>query len=92
MPPELAEPFGPLLRALGVREAFAPVDFARALTKYALDGDGIQPCQTAFYVLQSHHDFCEHGATAAAHDRLVHDFEPFCHSCHGHKELALAAR
>ena len=38
VPPELAGPFGRLLRALGVREAFAPVDFARALS--ALYGDG----------------------------------------------------
>ena len=45
------------------------------------DVSGVQPCQTAFYLLQAHHDHCEHGSAADAHDELVHRFELACHSC-----------
>merc|ERR1719476_829094 len=45
-----------------------------------LDETGMQSCQAAFYTLQAHHDYCEHG-DHGHHSELVHDYEAACHSC-----------
>ena len=43
---------------------------------------GEMPCQIAFFVLQAHHDYCEHNTlTSAREHRLVHDYEEFCLQC-----------
>jgi hypothetical protein len=46
-----------------------------------LNSVGIMECQTAFFVLQAHHDFCESDTLTSAQEQLVHDFEGACYSC-----------
>ena len=43
--------------------------------------DGVQLCQSAFFVIQSHHDFCDHDTLTEEQEHLVHDFEAACLSC-----------
>lgn len=44
--------------------------------------DGTDPaCQIAFFVLQSHHDYCEHDTLTSTEEALVHDWEDVCMSC-----------
>jgi hypothetical protein len=47
--------------------------------------DGVMLCQTAFFQIQAHHDYCDHDAAIHAlletHSGLVHTFEDACMSC-----------
>jgi hypothetical protein len=38
-------------------------------------------CQIAFFVLQAHHDLCDHDDLTVSQERLVHDFEAGCLNC-----------
>ena len=44
-------------------------------------GTMMMVCQTAYFVLQAHHDFCDHDTLSEAQEGLVHTFEAACHSC-----------
>ena len=44
-------------------------------------GTMMMVCQTAYFVLQAHHDFCDHDTLSEAQEGLVHTFEDACHSC-----------
>ena len=37
--------------------------------------------QTAFFILQSHHDYCDHDTLTASQEELVHDWEGACTNC-----------
>jgi hypothetical protein len=39
-------------------------------------------CQTAFYLLQAHHDYCFSNEVPTTLSSLVHTFEEFCTDCH----------
>ena len=44
---------------------------------------GVMPCQVAFFMLQAHHDICEHDTLTTAQEDLVHAFEGACLNCIG---------
>jgi hypothetical protein len=48
-----------------------------------VDASGEMPCQIAFFVLQAHHDLCDHDTLTAAQELLVHEFESACLNCVG---------
>jgi len=42
---------------------------------------GNPKCQTAFFILQSHHDYCDHDTLTSEEEMLVHDWEGSCIQC-----------
>jgi hypothetical protein len=54
---------------------------------------GVMLCHQAFFIIQAHHDFCEHDTLTAGQEELVHDFEGSCTACEiaRAKEVGLAA-
>lgn len=47
----------------------------------SIEVNGIQPCQQSFYIIQTHHDLCDHDTLTKAQELLIHDYEDFCSSC-----------
>ena len=58
----------------------------------AKTGD-VMLCHQAFFIIQAHHDACEHDTLTADQEELVHDFEGSCTACEiaRAKEVGLAA-
>ena len=58
----------------------------------AKTGD-VMICHQAFFIIQAHHDACEHDTLTADQEELVHDFEGSCTACEiaRAKEVGLAA-
>jgi len=47
---------------------------------------GDNTCQTAFFILQAHHDYCDHDTLTTAEEVLVHDWEAHCIQCKIHRK------
>lgn len=47
---------------------------------------GNNTCQTAFFVLQAHHDYCDHDTLTTAEEEIVHDWEAHCINCKIHRQ------
>jgi len=43
-------------------------------------------CQTAYFVIQSHHDHCDHDTLTYEEELAVHDFETSCTNCRIYRE------
>ena len=52
-----------------------------AATCSSTNAAGIMECQAAFFVLQAHHDYCDHDTLLTAEEELVHDWEALCLVC-----------
>ena len=63
-----------------------------ALSDASGTGSMMMVCQTAFFILQAHHDFCEHDTLSSVQEGLVHDFEDACHSCNISRPFDAAIR
>ena len=46
----------------------------------ALTGE-VMECHKAFFILQAHHNYCDHDTLSEAQEHLVHDFEGACMAC-----------
>eukprot|EP01051_Picozoa_sp_SAG22_P015822 SAG22_NODE_2129_length_2969_cov_6.022997_1_plen_679_part_10 len=46
-----------------------------------VDSNDEMPCQIAFFMLQAHHDMCDHDVLTTEQEHLVHDFEAACLNC-----------
>jgi hypothetical protein len=42
---------------------------------------GVMLCHQAFFILQAHHNYCDHDTLSEAQEHLVHDFEGACTAC-----------
>jgi hypothetical protein len=54
--------------------------------------DGVMPCQIAFFVLQAHHDMCEHDTLSTTQEGLVHQYEASCLQCVANRPFDSAIR
>jgi hypothetical protein len=46
----------------------------------------IEKCQMAFFIIQSHHDHCDHETLLKAEETTMHDYEAFCTNCQIYRE------
>jgi len=47
----------------------------------ATDANGILATQSDFFVIQAHHDYCDHDTLTTAEETLFHDWEDYCLIC-----------
>uniref|UniRef100_A0A7S0L1I1 FZ domain-containing protein n=1 Tax=Coccolithus braarudii TaxID=221442 RepID=A0A7S0L1I1_9EUKA len=47
----------------------------------AVNAEGVMECQQAFFILQAHHDNCEHDTLSKAQEKMIHDYEDHCLNC-----------
>ena len=43
--------------------------------------DGVMPNQIDFFIMQAHHDYCDHDTLRMGDEKIFHDWESFCLNC-----------
>ena len=47
----------------------------------AVDADGVMTNQVDFFIMQAHHDYCDHDTLRTGDEKIFHDWESFCLNC-----------
>jgi hypothetical protein len=58
-----------------------PISDTDMYCKIQQGSDGVKTCQQAFFILQSHHDYCSHDFLTRYEEELVHVWENKCLKC-----------
>ena len=45
-------------------------------------------CQTAFFVIQAHHDHCKHDTLTTEEEKAMHAYETYCTNCQIYRAFA----
>ena len=43
--------------------------------------DGVMTNQVDFFIMQAHHDYCDHDTLRTGDEKIFHDWESFCLNC-----------